>query len=75
MYGDYVKSRSSHDQDPIQSVLESELTKYPYKRKDDFQVIFINSHTIKNIYNSSFSGAPLQPIGFDWEVQVSGSTD
>ena len=42
MYGDYVKSRSSHEQVSIQSILESELTKYPYMRKDPFKVILMN---------------------------------
>ena len=38
MYGDYVQARSSNQGVPYQSIIEEDLKRYSYKRKDDIKV-------------------------------------
>ena len=38
MYGDYVKAKASSQNVPYQSIVEDDLNRYTYKRKDNTKV-------------------------------------
>ena len=58
MFGDYVKAKAVAGNVTMQSVIEGELQKYPYKRANAFIVRMLIF--VMDLFYIVFAGTPLQ---------------
>ena len=74
MYGDYVKTKASLQNVPYQSIVEDDLKRYQYKRKDVQKVVKCCNLVEKKL-KMYIPGAPLQQYGFVRKVQIQSSSN